>query len=97
MKKKLLAIALCMCTVFSVAGCSDKDSKKKEEKQETKYELGQYKGIEVDSSLKTVESEMVEEYLQSELQRYATDEELSNALKIFFMINLLILFACFCI
>ena len=32
MKKKLLAIALCMCTVFSVAGCSDKDSKKKEEK-----------------------------------------------------------------
>lgn len=78
MKKKLLAIALCMCTVFSVAGCSDKDSKKKEEKQETKYELGQYKGIEVDSSLKTVESEMVEEYLQSELQRYATDEELKE-------------------
>ena len=78
MKKKLLAIALCMCTVFSVAGCSDKDSKKKEEKQETKYEFGQYKGIEVDSSLKTVESEMVEEYLQSELQRYATDEELKE-------------------
>ena len=77
MKKKLLAIALCMCTVFSAAGCSKKDSKK-EEKQETKYELGQYKGIEVDSSLKTVEPEMVEEYLQSELQRYATDEELKE-------------------
>ena len=52
MKKKLLAVALCVCTVFSVAGCKEKD---KDKKTETKYELGQYKGIEVDSSLKTVE------------------------------------------
>ena len=76
MKKKLLAIALCMCTVFSVAGCSEKG--KKEEKQETKYELGQYKGIEVDSSLKTVAQKDIDAYLKSELEYHAKDEELKE-------------------
>lgn len=70
MKKKLLAVALCVCTVFSVAGCKEKDKK-----TDTKYELGQYKGIEVDSSLKTVEKDKVDEYLQSELEYHSTDEE----------------------
>ena len=76
MKKKLLAIALCMCTVFSVAGCKEKA--KKEEKQETKYELGQYKGIEVDSSLKTVDQKDIDAYLESELKYHATDENLKE-------------------
>ena len=70
MKKKLLAVALCVCTVFSVAGCKEKDKK-----TETKYELGQYKGIEVDSSLKTVEKKKVDEYLNSELDYHSKDEE----------------------
>ena len=80
MKKRLLAIALCVCTVFSVAGC-DKDKKegsKKEVKTETKYELGQYKGIEVDSSLKTVDPKVLEESLQSELEYHAKDEEIKE-------------------
>ena len=72
MKKKLLAVALCVCTVFSVAGCKEKD---KDKKTETKYELGQYKGIEVDSSLKTVEKDKVDEYLESELNYHSKDEE----------------------
>lgn len=76
MKKKLLAIALCVCTVFSVAGC---DKAKKEEKQETKYELGQYKGIEVDSSLKTVDKKLVDEYLESELKYHSKDEDVKEA------------------
>lgn len=76
MKKKLLALALCACTVFSVAGCGNKEGK--EVKYETKYELGQYKGIEVDSSLKTVDSKLVDEYLQSELEYHATDEEVKE-------------------
>lgn len=76
MKKKLLAIALCVCTVFSVAGC---DKAKKEEKQETKYTLGQYKGIEVDSSLKVVEQKLVDEYLESELEYHSKDEEVKEA------------------
>ena len=73
MKKKLLALALCACTVFTVAGCS-----KKEVKHETKYELGQYKGIEVDSSLKTVDDKTVEDYLQSELKYHSTDEDVKE-------------------
>lgn len=76
MKKKLLALALCVCTVFSVAGC-DKN-KKKDEKTETKYELGQYKGIEVDSSLKTVDQKTVEESLKGELEYHSKDEELKE-------------------
>lgn len=74
MKKKLLAIALCVCTVFSVTACGDK-----EKKQETKYKLGQYKGIEVDSSLKTVDKELVDEYLESELEYFSKDEEVKEA------------------
>lgn len=74
MKKKLLAIALCVCTVFSVTACADK-----EKKQETKYELGQYKGIEVDSSLKTVDKKLVDEYLASELDYHSKDEEVKEA------------------
>ena len=75
MKKKLLAIALCVCTVFSVTACADK----KEKKQETKYTLGQYKGIEVDSSLKVVEQKLVDEYLESELEYHSKDEEVKEA------------------
>ena len=74
MKKKLLAIALCVCTVFSVTACADKETKKK-----TKYELGQYKGIQVDSSLKTVDKELVDEYLASELDYHSKDEEVKEA------------------
>ena len=74
MKKKLLAIALCVCTVFSATACADK-----EKKQETKYELGQYKGIEVDSSLKTVDKELVDDYLASELDYHSKDEEVKEA------------------
>ena len=75
MKKKLLAVALCVCTVFSVAACNKSDA---ENKQETKYELGQYKGIEVDSSLKTVEQDLIDDYLEAELEYHAKDEELKE-------------------
>ena len=75
MKKKLLAIALCVCTVLSVTACADK----KEKKQETKYTLGQYKGIEVDSSLKVVDKELVDDYLESELDYHSKDEEVKEA------------------
>lgn len=71
MKKKLLAVALCLCTVFSVVGCKDN----KDKKTETKYELGQYTGIEVDSSLKTVEQKKIDEYLKSELEYHSKDVE----------------------
>ncbi len=78
MKKRLLAIALCVCTVFSVAGCDKAKKKEENKKYETKYELGQYKGIQVDSSLKTVEQKVLDESLKKELEYHSKDEELKE-------------------
>ena len=76
MKKRLLAIALCALSVFSLAACDDKKDAKKRTYAE--LELGQYKGIEVDSSLKEVPEKDVEEYLQSVLDAHATTEEVKE-------------------
>lgn len=76
MKKRLLAIALCVLSVFSLAACDDKKDAKKRTYAE--LELGKYKGIEVDSSLKEVPEKDVEEYLQSVLDAHATTEEVKE-------------------
>lgn len=78
MKKRLLAIALCLCTAFSVSACGDDEVVEKEKKVEGKITLGEYKGLEVDASLATASEEEVDEYLQSVLESYSTTEELSE-------------------
>lgn len=78
MKKRLLAIALCLCTAFSVSACGDDEVVEKEKKVEGKITLGEYKGLEVDASLATASEEEVNEYLQSVLESYSTTEELSE-------------------
>lgn len=82
MKKRLLAIALCLCTAFSAVACGNKDGKEettgKENKTEGKITLGEYKGIKVDASLATVSDEEVQKYLQSVLNNCAETEELTE-------------------
>lgn len=78
MKKRLLAIALCLCTAFSVSACGDDEVVEKEKKVEGKITLGEYKGLEVDASLATASEKEVDEYLQSVLESYSTTEELSE-------------------
>lgn len=82
MKKRLLAVALCVCTAFSAAACGNKDANEettgKENKTEGKITLGEYKGIKVDASLATVSDEEVQEYLQSVLNNCSETEELTE-------------------
>ena len=83
MKKRIIALALCVCTAFSVAACGKKDDNKEttaaaEEKTVAKLTLGDYKGIKVDASLKTVEDSKVDEYLQSVLKGFSTTEEVKE-------------------
>lgn len=84
MKKKLLAMALCVCTAFSIAACGGDDTNGNAtentsgEKTEAKITLGKYMGIEVDSSLKSVSEEDVQDYLQLVLENNATYEEVKE-------------------
>lgn len=75
MKKKLLAVALCICTAFSVVACGGDDAEKK---TEGKVTLGEYKGIEVDASLKEVAEEDLQDYLDSVLASKAETEEIKE-------------------
>ncbi len=65
MRKKLLAMALCICTAFSVVACSGDDENAK---TEAKLTLGEYKGIKVDATLKEVSDEDIQGYLDSVLE-----------------------------
>ena len=76
MKKRLLAMALCALSVFSLAACGDK--KEEEKRTYAELKLGQYKGIQVDSTLKEVPQEDIDEYLQSVLDAHATTEEVKE-------------------
>lgn len=78
MKKRILAIALGVLSVCSLVACGD--DKKKEENKRTyaEVELGQYKGIEVDSSLKEVPQEDIDAYLESVLNSLSTTEEVKE-------------------
>lgn len=78
MKKRLLAIALCLCTVFSIAACSSDDGKDEKEKTVGKLTLGEYKGLKVDASLKTVPKENVDKYVESVLNAFATKEDVKD-------------------
>lgn len=83
MKKKLLAIALCLCTAFSFTACGGDDSdgsnnQQNAESTEAKITLGEYKGLKVDSSLATVDQTSVQQYLDSILTASAETEEITE-------------------
>lgn len=72
MKKKLLAIALCVCTAFSFTACG-------EEKEETpKVTLGEYKGLKVDATLGETTEDEIQAYLDSVLQSYSETIEVTE-------------------
>lgn len=75
MRKKLLAIALCVCTAFSIAACGGDDTEKK---TEAKITLGEYKGIKVDATLEKVDEEDIQDYLDSVLKSKSTEEEVTG-------------------
>lgn len=76
MKKKLLALALCICTAFSAVACDDATND--ETKTEGKITLGEYKGIKVDASLKEVAEEDLQNYLDSVLESQSYTEEVKE-------------------
>ena len=76
MKKKLLAMALCICTAFSVAACGDDETTN--QKTESKMTLGEYKGIKVDATLQDVSEDDIQAYLDSVLESKATEEEVKD-------------------
>ena len=86
MKKKLLAVALCICAAFSVVACGGQETSEEgttdetnsETKTEAKITLGDYKGIKVDASLGEVSEEDLKEYLDSVLESKATTEEITE-------------------
>ncbi len=76
MKKKLLAIVLCICAVFSMAACSRKTAEKSSSDGE--ITLGKYKGYQVSESTAKVTDEAVQKYLNSILAMYATTSEVTE-------------------
>lgn len=74
MKKKILAAALCICTIFSMSSC------KKEEPEASKGELtlGKYKGYTVSESEAAVSDEEIERYINSILKTYQTTENVTE-------------------
>ncbi len=85
MKKKLLALGLCLGMVATaMVGCN-KDAKKEEEttgkkatKAEMKIERTDYFGVEVEESKATVTDEELEEYIKSDLDANAKTEEVKE-------------------
>ncbi len=78
MKKKILAIALTALSIFSLAACSDDKKETTDERTYAEVKLGQYKGIQVDASLKEVPQEDIDAYLESVLSAYSTTEEVTE-------------------
>lgn len=77
MKKKILAVALCVCTVFSMAACGKKDDTSTGN-SEGKLTLGEYKGYTVGQSVTEVSDEEVQEYINSILNTFATTESVTE-------------------
>lgn len=75
MKKKLLALTLCVCTVFSMSACGKKDSK---ENSEGSIKLGSYTGYTVGESVTQVDDADVQDYIDSILKMYASTEEVKE-------------------
>ncbi len=75
MKKKMLAVALCICTIFSMSSCG-----KEKEPEATKGELtlGKYKGYTVSESEAAVSDEDIEKYITSILRTYQTTENVTE-------------------
>lgn len=71
MRKRLLAIALCVCTVFSLSACG-KDNN--DGASEGSIKLGKYTGYTVGESVTQVSDEDVQEYVDAVLDMYATTE-----------------------
>ncbi len=80
MKKKILAIALSVLSICSLVACSDDKKETKEERTYAEVKLGQYKGIEVDASLKEVPQEDIDAYLESVLESLSTVEEVKEGI-----------------
>ena len=75
MKKKMLAVALCICTIFSMSSFG-----KEKEPEATKVELtlGKYKGYTVSESEAAVSDEDIEKYITSILRTYQTTENVTE-------------------
>lgn len=75
MKKRLLALAVGMCMVTSLAACG---SDSENEKSQGSIVLGQYKGIKVAESVATVTDEELQDYIDYILESNQTTENVEE-------------------
>jgi len=75
MRKKILAVALCVCTIFSMSSCG---KEKETEAAQGKLTLGKYKGYTVEESEAEVSEEDIEKYINSILRSYQTTENVTE-------------------
>lgn len=71
MKKKILAVALCVTMAMSFGACkSSKDS--------SDFKLGQYKDVEVAKSIATITDEYLDQYIDYVMQQSATTKQVKK-------------------
>ena len=75
MKKRLLALALCVCTIVSMSACSKKEDAKN---SEGKIKLGEYSGYTIGTSVSEVTDEEVQEYLDTIVSQFATTDDVTE-------------------
>lgn len=76
MKKRLLAVALCVCTVFSMSSCAkNKDSG---DDTEGSIKLGTYKDYTVGESVTQVSDEDVQKYINSILEMFSSTNDVTE-------------------
>ena len=76
MKKRFIALALCVCTAFSMAACGK--GKTDTKSSEGSIKLGEYKGYTVGESVTQVDSADVDEYINSILKMYSSTNDVKE-------------------
>lgn len=77
MKKKLLALTLCVATACSMSACG-KDSKDNTKDSEGSIKLGKYTGYEVTEADTVIDEESVQKYIDAVLSVYATTDKVQE-------------------
>ncbi len=70
MKKKILAVALCVTMAMSFGACKKKDG--------SDFKLGKYKEVEVQKSIATITDEYLDQYIDYVLQQSATTKQVKK-------------------
>lgn len=75
MRKRVVAMALCVCAVFSLSACGNDENSKN---AKGSIKLGKYTGYTVGESVTQVSDEDVQEYVDAVLDMYASTEDVKE-------------------